>query len=131
MKSQLKLLLDTHAFLFAIAEPELLTAKTRRLLASNETERWVSVVSLWEIAIKVQIGKLPMPLDQSFYTRHLQALKAQTLAVSVQHSLAFMALPLHHRDPFDRLLIAQASAEGLTLVSRDAAFKPYGVATVW
>jgi PIN domain nuclease of toxin-antitoxin system len=126
-----KLLLDTHAFLFAIAEPELLTAKTRRLLASHETERWVSVVSLWEIAIKVQIGKLPMPLDQSFYMRHLQALKAQALVVSIQHSLAFMALPLHHRDPFDRLLIAQASQEGLTLVSRDVAFKPYGVATVW
>jgi len=127
----LKLLLDTHAFLFAIAEPGRLTAKTRRLLASPEVERWVSVVSLWEIAIKVQIGKLPMPLDQTFYTRHVQSLKAQTLAVSLQHSLAFMALPLHHRDPFDRLLIAQASQEGLTLVSRDTAFKPYGVATVW
>jgi PIN domain nuclease of toxin-antitoxin system len=123
--------LDTHAFLFAIAEPELLTAKTRRLLASHETERWVSVVSLWEIAIKVQIGKLPMPLGQSFYALHSQALKARTLPVSIQHSLAFMALPLHHRDPFDRLLIAQASAEGLTLISRDAAFKTYGVATVW
>jgi PIN domain nuclease of toxin-antitoxin system len=90
----------------------------------------VNVVTLWEITIKVQIGKLPMPVDQSFYTRHLQALKAQTLAVSLGHSLAFMALPLHHRDPFDRLLIAQASAEGLTLLSQDAAFKPYGVATV-
>ena len=127
----MRLLLDTHAFLFAIADPDLLTAKIRRLLASHEVERWVSVVSLWEIAIKAQLGKLPMPLDQSFYTRHLHALKAQTLAVSLQHSLAFMALPLHHRDPFDRLLIAQASEEGLTLVTRDAAFKVYRVATVW
>lgn len=127
----MRLLLDTHAFLFAIAEPELLTPKTRRLLANDEVERWVSVVSLWEIAIKVQIGKLPMPLDPAFYTRHLQALKAQTLAISLQHSLAFMALPLHHRDPFDRLLISQTTEEGMTLVTRDAAFKPYGVATVW
>jgi PIN domain nuclease of toxin-antitoxin system len=126
-----RLLLDTHAFLFAIAEPERLTAKTRRLLASLEVERWVSVVSLSEIASKVQIGKLAMPLDESFYVRQLQALKAQTLAVSLQHSLALMKLPLHHRDPFDRLLIAQAKEEGLTLLTRDAGFKAYGVATVW
>lgn len=127
----MRLLLDTHAFLFAIAEPELLTAKTRRLLASPEVERWVSVVSLWEIGIKVQIGKLAMPLDGSFYVRQLQALKAQTLAVNLLHSLALMKLPLHHRDPFDRLLIAQAKEEGLMLVTRDAGFKAYGVATAW
>ena len=127
----MRLLLDTHAFLFAIAEPELLTAKSRRLLASREVERWVSVVCLWEIAIKVQIGKLAMPLDETFYIRQLQALKAQTLGVNVQHSLGVMKLPLHHRDPFDRMLIAQAREEGLTLVTRDTAFKAYGVATVW
>jgi PIN domain nuclease of toxin-antitoxin system len=126
-----RLLLDTHAFLFAIAEPELLTAKSRRLLASVEVERWVSVVSLWEIAIKVQIGKLAMPLDEAFYIRQLQTLKAQTLAVSLQHSLALMKLPLHHRDPFNRLLIAQAKEEELTLMTRDAGFKAYGVPTVW
>lgn len=127
----MRLLLDTPAFLFAIAEPELLTAKTRRLLASSEVERWVSVVSLWEIGIKAQIGKLTMPLDGSFYIRQLQALKTQTLAVNLQYSLALMKLPLHHRDPFDRLLITQAKEEGLTLVTRDAGFKAYGVPTVW
>jgi PIN domain nuclease of toxin-antitoxin system len=126
-----RLLLDTHAFLFAIAEPERLTAKTRRLLASLEVERWVSVVSLWEIAIKAQIGKLAMPLEESFCIRQLRALKAQTLAVSLQHSLAVMKLPMHHRDPFDHLLIAQAREEGLTLVTRDIGFKAYGVATIW
>lgn len=114
-----------------MAEPELLSAKTLRLLASLEVERWVSVVSLWEIAIKVQIGRLAMPQEESFYVRQLQALKAKTLAVNLQHSLALMRLPMHHRDPFDRLLIAQAKEEGLTLVTRDGAFKAYGVATVW
>lgn len=127
----MRLLLDTHALLFAIAEPELLTAKTRHLLASLEVERWVSVVSLWEIGIKTQIGKLAMPSDGSFYIRQLQAIQARTLAVNLQHSLAVMNLPLHHRDPFDRLLIAQAREEGLTLVTRDAGFKAYDVATVW
>ena len=65
----MRLLLDTHAFLFAIAEPELLTAKTRRLLTNPSVERWVSAVSLWEIAVKVHIGKLAMPLDRAFYIR--------------------------------------------------------------
>jgi PIN domain nuclease of toxin-antitoxin system len=118
-----RLLLDTHAFLFAIGAPELLSPKVRRMLANPDVERWVSVVSLWEIAIQVSIGKLDVLLDPSFYTRHMQALQAQTLAVSLPHSLALMALPLHHRDPFDRLLVAQARQEGLTLVSRDEAFR--------
>ena len=127
----MRLLLDTHAFLFAIAEPEQLTAKTRRLLTNPSVERWVSAVSLWEIAVKVHIGKLAMPLDRAFYIRHMEALKAKTLAVSLQHSFALLELPLHHRDPFDRLLIAQAREEGLTLVTRDRAFRAYEVAHVW
>jgi PIN domain nuclease of toxin-antitoxin system len=126
-----RLLLDTHAFLFAIGEPELLSAKVRQMLANPNVERWVSVVSLWEIAIKVNIGKLAMPLDRAFYTQHLQALKANTLAVNLQHSMALLGLPLHHRDPFDRLLIAQAREEGLTLVSRDQEFRAYAVARIW
>jgi PIN domain nuclease of toxin-antitoxin system len=127
----MRLLLDTHAFLLAISSPELLTAKGRRLLTDPEVERWVSAVSLWEIAIKIHIGKLAMPLERSFYAQHLRALNAQTLAVDLRHSLALFGLPLHHRDPFDRLLIAQAQEEGLTLLTRDEAFKAYEVATVW
>lgn len=127
----MRLLLDTHAFLFAISSPELLTAKGRRLLTNPEVERWVSAVSLWEIAIKVHIGKLAMPSDRSFYAQHLRALNAQTLVVDLRHSLALFSLPLHRRDPFDRLLIAQAQEEGLTLMTRDEAFRAYEVATVW
>jgi PIN domain nuclease of toxin-antitoxin system len=127
----MRLLLDTHAFLFAISSPELLTAKGRRLLTNPDVERWVSPVSLWEIAIKVHIGKLVMPLEGSFYAQHLRALSAQTLAVDLRHSLALLGLPLHHRDPFDRLLIAQAREEGLTLMTRDETFKDYEVETVW
>lgn len=127
----MKLLLDTHAFLFAISEPERLSARTRKLLLDPAVERWVSVVSLWEIAIKVQIGKLTLPLEPDYYTRHLQAMQAKVLPVTAGHSLALMGLPLLHRDPFDRLLIAQASIEALTLVSRDRIFERYGAEIVW
>jgi len=126
-----RLLLDTHAFLLGIEEPETLTPKLRRLLEDSDNERWVSVVSLWEIAIKVQIGKLPLPRDPTFYKSHIELLQARTLAVSIEHSLCFLSLPLHHRDPFDRLLIAQASEENLTLVTRDKAFRRYGVDCIW
>jgi PIN domain nuclease of toxin-antitoxin system len=127
----MRLLLDTHAFLFAISSPQLLTANGRRLLTNPEIERWVSVVSLWEIAIKIHIGKLALPLDRSFYAQHLRALNAQTLAVDLRHSLALFGLPLHHRDPFDRLLIAQSLAEQVPLVSVDALFDRYGVTRLW
>ena len=127
----MRVLLDTHALVFAVSEPELLSPRARRLLQDSEIERWVSVVSLWEIAIKVQIGKLSLPLDSAYYHRNLAALGARTLEVTVEHSLALLRLPLHHRDPFDRLLIAQAQVEGLTLVTRDRVFRRYEVECVW
>ena len=127
----MRVLLDTHALVFALSRPELLSPKVRRLLQDSEIERWVSVVSLWEIVVKVQIGKLSLPLDAAYYHRHLAALSVRTLGVTVEHSLALLRLPLHHRDPFDRLLIAQASEENLTLVTRDRAFRRYQVECVW
>ena len=81
----MRLLLDTHAFLFAISSPELLTAKGRRLLTNPDVERWVSPVSLWEITNKVRTGKLAMPLEGSFYAQHLRALSLETLAVDLRH----------------------------------------------
>lgn len=127
----MKLLLDTHAFLFAIAAPAKLSEKVRNLLTDTKVERYVSAVSIWEVAIKIQIGKLDMPADRSFYAAHVKALKARVLAVEFPHSLAVLSLPLHHRDPFDRMLIAQAREEGLVVVTRDAAFEAYEVPTVW
>lgn len=127
----MRLLLDTHAFILAITEPEQLTPQVREWLSDPGVERWVSVVSLWEIAIKAQIGKLALPLERRFYTEHLDALRAGTLAVELRHALSLVTLPKHHKDPFDRLLIAQAMEEDLTLVSRDSAFAPYAVKRVW
>lgn len=127
----MKLLLDTHSFLFAIGGPQNLGEQGRALLSDHSVPRWVSPISLWEIAIKVQLGKLTSSDDPRFYTRHLRKLRADILPVSLRHSLAILRLPLHHRDPFDRLLIAQAIEEDLTLLTRDHAFAKYEVKTVW
>src|SRR4051812_18219161 len=82
------LLLDTLTFLWALSEPHMLTEKTRKLLLDSSTHRWVSSVTLWEIAIKVQIGKLDMPIDRQFYLRKLDDLEARPLPVELRHSLA-------------------------------------------
>ncbi|MEO8096456.1 MAG: type II toxin-antitoxin system VapC family toxin [Acidobacteriota bacterium] len=127
----MKLLLDTQALLFAINPLERLGSATRELLADPSVERYVSAISLWEIAVKVRIGKLPLPSNRTFYLRHLEALQARLLAVEIRHSFAMFDLPLHHKDPFDRMLIAQAFEDGLTLVTQDREFAAYGVPTVW
>ncbi len=127
----MRLLLDTHAFIYAINPFEELPTKVLALLEDPSVERWVSAISIWEIAVKVRIGKLPLPSERSYYTRHLAALNANLLPVDAAHSFALFSLPLHHKDPFDRLLIAQAQTEGLTLVTKDPAFAAYDVPTIW
>jgi PIN domain nuclease of toxin-antitoxin system len=127
----MRLLLDTHALLYAILEPERLSAKMRRLLEDPAVPRWVSAASLWEIAIKCQIGKLQIPVEKGYFDRHLRFLNAATLPVQAHHALAVFHLPPHHKDPFDRMLIAQAAEENLTIVTRDAAFARYDVAVLW
>lgn len=127
----MRLLLDTHTFLLAIFEPELLPAKLVKLLQDSSVERWVSVVTHWEIAVKLQIGKLEAPADPEFYVRHIEHLQAKTLPVEARHCFALYRLPLHHKDPFDRLLISQAIAEGMTLASRDRDCAPYPVQRIW
>jgi PIN domain nuclease of toxin-antitoxin system len=127
----MKLLLDTHAFLYAIADPERLSPAARKAVADPGLPRWVSAVSLWEIAIKVQLGKLDLPVTQAFYQEHIRRLRANVLAVEARHSFELFRLPLHHKDPFDRLLVAQARTDGMTLVTQDASIARYAVATLW
>lgn len=131
LSTLLKLLLDTHTFLFAINPVERLSARVRDLLEDPETERTLSTVSLAEIAIKTRIGKLDLPANREFYLEHMAALEAKILNIEFDHTMALMHLPLLHRDPFDRLLVAQAKAEGLTLVTRDSRLAGYGIDTLW
>lgn len=120
----MKLLVDSHTFLWILGRPEELSNAAQQALADRGNERLVSVASLWEIGIKVSTGKLVVPMDLDVAVR-LSA--AAMLPISIAHIKRVQQLPFHHRDPFDRVMIAQAIEEGLTVVTRDRYFRAYGV----
>lgn len=121
----MRLLLDSNAFLWAYARPEELSTASRRAIADTANDRWVSIASLWEIAIKLSIGKLSLPNDN--LATAIAHLAVTVMPISVAHIGRAQTLPFHHRDPFDRMMIAQAMEEGLTIVTRDRHFPAYGV----
>jgi PIN domain nuclease of toxin-antitoxin system len=128
----MRFLLDTHTFLWFINGDERLSEQSRRLIENADNDVLISVVSLWEIAIKVSLNKLE--LAQAFEVlipRELADNKFTQLPITVAHLIQLSKLPFHHRDPFDRLLIAQSLTEELPLVSKDRKFNNYGVARVW
>jgi len=128
----MKLLLDTHTLLWFIAGSATLSVSARSLIEDAANEKFVSIVSIWETAIKVSIGKMSLsaPFDVLF-PHQLQINGFELLPVKVEHTSVITTLPFHHRDPFDRLLIAQAIKEKLTLVSADEIFDDYGMARLW
>jgi PIN domain nuclease of toxin-antitoxin system len=126
-----RLLLDTHAFMFAFDSPQNLSRTAREVIEDPFVERYVSVLSLAEIAVKIQIGKLDMPSERGYYVNQLSALSARALPIETAHAFELFHLPLHHRDPFDRMLIAQAKADGLTIITRDRIFSAYDVPVLW
>jgi PIN domain nuclease of toxin-antitoxin system len=122
-------LLDTNAALWMVASSRRLSPRALETIVESGSRLLVSAASLWEVAIKRSLGKLSAPLDLS---RRLAALgHVELLPISPLHAEGVAALPWHHRDPFDRLLIAQALAERLAIVSSDAALAQYGVEVVW
>lgn len=123
----MNLLLDTHVLLWALDTPERLGVEAREVLRDPRHQVVVSAASAWEISVKAALGKLRFDGDLS---RVLKAVGFDALTISVEHALAAGALPAVHRDPFDRMLVAQARIEGLTLVTRDAVFDGYDVATM-
>ncbi len=127
----MKVLLDTHAFLwFVNDDPQLsLAAKT---LMESEVDLLLSVASLWEISIKVGIGKLDLPkLFDVFIPEQLEINEIELLPIELRHLTPLTSLPLHHRDPFDRLLISQSLVEELTILSADKIFDRYAVSRSW
>ncbi|MCH9650474.1 MAG: type II toxin-antitoxin system VapC family toxin [Deltaproteobacteria bacterium] len=121
----MRLLLDTHAFLWWLAGDPKLSAKEVGMIAAPSSLVYISAVSLWEISIKAQLGRLDVPVES--LEEEISANDFSELAMSARHAVAAGQLPRHHDDPFDRMLIAQARLEGLTLVSHDRRFPDYGV----
>ncbi len=128
----MRLLLDTHAFLWFVGGDSRLSDHARALILEPANERLLSVASLWEMAIKASLGRLNLALPfPELVERQVRGNAMSVLPVQPQHLDEVKHLPFHHKDPFDRLIIAQAQAEGIPVITRDAAFASYDVTTIW
>jgi PIN domain nuclease of toxin-antitoxin system len=128
----MNILLDTHTFLWFVADDQRLSNKARALIEAEENQPFLSIASLWEMAIKVSLGKLKFgqPYDL-FIPQQLAMNGIGILNLSLEHTAAISTLPFHHRDPFDRLIAVQARLEKMCIVSVDTAFDAYEVQRVW
>lgn len=124
----MNLLLDTHTFLWAVDDSPRLSAGARGAIRDGNNMVFVSAATAWEISIKAAIGKLTIP--QGGYLDELRLHRFTPLHITAEHALAVAGLPPHHKDPFDRLLIAQAQIENLTLVTEDSRIKQYAVRVI-
>ena len=128
----MKLLLDTHCWLWWFANDPRLGKAARNLIGDGENVVYLSAASSWEIAIKTSLGKLPLPEPPERYVpSRLAAQGMQGLAIEHAHALKVASLPAHHRAPFDRLIVAQAQVEGLPVLTADENIAAYEVDAVW
>jgi PIN domain nuclease of toxin-antitoxin system len=128
----MKLLLDTHAFIWMNAAPEKLSPRVRALCERGADAFFLSLVSAWEMQIKQQLGKLQLsPTAGRMIETNISANNIALLPITLAHVRQLDSLPLHHRDPFDRMLIAQAQLEDMALVSADGKFADYPLDVIW
>jgi len=123
-----RLLLDTHVFIWALGEPQKLPPQARAAIEDSGNDVFISAAVSWEITLKHALGKLALPSAPSVYIpSRLQHFGFKELPISIGHTLAVSNLPAHHADPFDRILVAQAHVDGLTLVSVDEQIRKYPI----
>ena len=128
----MKVLLDTHVFLWWITDDPRLSPRAREIIANGANVLFLSAASGWEIAIKTKLGRLRLPdKPERFILKQLESNAIEVLPVQMSHALHVYALPDHHRDPFDRLLIAQAQLEKLPILTADPQISRYEVETIW
>ena len=127
----MKLLLDTHAFIWWDSDPSQLSPRALSAIRDPSNEVWLSACSVWEMAIKADLGKLTLRLPLADIVAQQRANGLQIMPIIVEHSLAVIGLPPIHKDPFDRLLVAQANIEGAELVSDDSLIRKYPVRILW
>ena len=127
-----RLLLDTQALLWFVLDDKRLSGTACQAIVTAESSVFVSPASLWEIAIKISLGKYKLPINfAEFWQEQLHINDFRLLPISIAHTAQVARLPFHHRDPFDRLIIAQAKSLNIPVVSSDAAFDDYEVKRVW
>ena len=128
----MKVLLDTHAFLWWNTEDPQLSKRAREIIADGQSEIFISAASAWEIAIKTSKGMLALPEPPAHYVeKRMNLYRFQALPIQIYHASRVYELPLHHADPFDRLLIAQSQIESMPLISVDSEIRKYEVEVVW
>lgn len=127
----MNVLIDTHAFLWYIQANDQLSQRAAAILEDTDHKFYFSIASLWEIAIKLGLGKLK--LDNPFHELEalLESLSIEILPIAFSDAEIYLSLPLHHRDPFDRILIAQATNRSLSIITADSAFDAYAIDRVW
>ncbi|MGA1864320.1 MAG: type II toxin-antitoxin system VapC family toxin [bacterium] len=128
----MKILLDTHVFIWLVTEDPQLTEKAKKIFLDSDNDIYLSIASIWEMAIKLSIGKLCLeePLE-NLLPRELKINGIYILPIELKHVMIVAGLPFHHRDPFDRILIAQCQAENLPILSSDINFKKYEIKRIW
>jgi PIN domain nuclease of toxin-antitoxin system len=128
----MRLLLDTHTFIWFVTDDTQLSSTAKAVIEDESNEKLLSIASVWEMAIKQSIGKLGFQLPVcSFVEQQMTFNSMELLSVTIPHLAVVETLALHHRDPFDRLLIAQAAIEHLVIVGADTAFDAYDVQRLW
>lgn len=128
----MQLLLDTHSFLWFVGGNDRLSRKAREAIEDTNNAAYLSMASLWEMAIKINIGKLELPKPLGvLVSEQVRDNEFAMLRSEVEHFETYTKLPLHHRDPFDRMMIAQAQVEDLSVVSKDEAFTDYNIDLLW
>ena len=128
----MRILLDTHAFLWWVSDDPLLSPAARDAIANPDNEVCFSAASAWEMAIKASLGRLEVPGDfERFVTDQVARNGFTVLPVALHHALRVHSLPPHHRDPFDRILVAQALVESMPIVTADAGLRRYGPDVIW
>src|SRR4051794_18230076 len=128
----MRILVDTHAFLWFVAGDQRLSTRARRRIEDPASDRFLSVASVWETAIKISLGKLTLSVSlDTLIDEGATDNGFALLDVRREHAVAVMHLPFHHRDPIDRLLVCQAMSDRLTIVSSDAALDAYPIQRIW
>lgn len=128
----MKLLIDTHVLLWVVSADPRFSAAARKVYENRSNEIFVSPVTYWEAAIKISLGRLTLPPDwRRALDGELARIGTRWLAIEKDHCEAIATLPFYHRDPFDRMLIAQAKVNGLSIMTNDAHYPAYGVPVIW